>query len=67
MLNPTLNANLQMVGEIPPAAQLPLILWRQPKRRIRRRRGRFLHWPEEKPGIRLFNANGYSSVALGRC
>lgn len=32
-----------------------------------RKRGRFLHYPEEKSGLALFPSSGYSAVALGRC
>ena len=66
-MNMSVDQQLRYAGEIPPAAQLPLLLWRAPKRRPYRRRGRFLYWPEEKPGVKLFNDNNYSAVVLGRC
>lgn len=55
-------------GEVPPVAQLPAILGMYPKpRRGRKRRGRFLHYPEERPGVKLFLSEGYSALCLGRC
>ena len=67
MLTTPVSETLRFAGEIPPAAQLPLILWAPRPKCPYRRRGRFLHWPEEKPGVRLFIEEGYSAVALGRC
>lgn len=59
--------SVRYAGEIPPAAQLPMILWTPRRRRSYRRRGRFLFYPEELSGTGLFPKDGYSPVALGRC
>lgn len=60
--------HLAAAGSVPPPAQLPLIrALYPPRRRGYRKRGRFLHYPEERWGVKLFPSDGYSAVALGRC
>ena len=69
MIPTTTHESIRYAGEIPPVSQLPLILNIYPRRRrLKRRRGRFLHFPEEQPGMWMFPKDDYSFLCGGgRC
>lgn len=64
MLAQTLT-DIKFAGEVPPASQLPLILW-TPRKRRRYRRPRFRMFPEELTAP-LFTDTNYSALTIGRC